>query len=226
MCARYTLSKIAKLLKDLPGLQLPIDFRPRYNIAPTQLILGISNTQPPRVEFFRWGLVPSWAKDLSIGNRMINARAETLAEKPAFKAALRRRRCLIPADGFYEWRKEGDGHKTPMYIHLRTGEPFAFAGLYDQWHSPDGSVIPSATIVTTSPNALVEGIHDRMPAIIRKEDYARWLSAEENDPASFSEILRPYPAEEMEVHPVSPRVNRPVYDAPDCIEKTETGLLF
>jgi putative SOS response-associated peptidase YedK len=226
MCGRYTLFKLDQFLRDFPNLEFPFDFQPRYNVAPTQLILAISNTQPQRLEFFHWGLVPSWAKDPSIGNRMINARAETLAGKSAFKTALRRRRCLIPADGFYEWRKEGGGHKTPMYIHLRSGQPFAFAGLWEQWHSPDGSVLPSATIITTAPNALMEAIHDRMPAIVHAKDYARWLAVEETSPDAVADVLAPFPAEEMEAYPVSPRVNRPAHDAPDCIEKSDTGLLF
>ncbi len=226
MCGRYTLFKLDQFLKDFPNLDLPFDFQPHYNVAPTQVIPGIINRDPPRLEFLHWGLVPSWAKDPSVGNKMINARAETLATKPAFKSALQRRRCLIPADGFYEWRKEGRGLKTPMYVHLRSGKPFGFAGLWERWHSPDGSVLASATIITTGPNELMKGIHDRMPAIIHVQDYARWLAAEEQDAASFSDLLRPYPAEEMEAFPVSSRVNKPTYDSPDCINKAETGLLF
>jgi putative SOS response-associated peptidase YedK len=226
MCGRYTLFRLDQLLKNFPNLRLPPDMLPHYNIAPTQLVPAISNTHPDRLDFFRWGLVPSWAKDISIGNRLINARAETLADKPAFRTALRRRRCLVPADGFYEWRKEGGKIKTPLFIHLRSGEPFALAGLWDTWHSADGSEMPSLTIITTAPNELMKTIHDRMPAIVRREDYARWLAPEEADPEELAGVLKPYPAEEMEAYPVSPRVNKPAHDAPDCIERAEPQTLF
>src|SRR2546423_13816686 len=144
MCGRYTLIRLADFTDMFPWIRAP-ELLPeaQYNIAPSQPIAVIANNGDNQIEFFRWGLVPSWAKDQSIGNRMINARAETLAEKPMFRTALKRRRCLVPADGFYEWRKEGAKQKTPMYIHLRSGKPFAFAGLWDEWHSPDGSVLPS-----------------------------------------------------------------------------------
>ncbi|HWE02392.1 MAG TPA: SOS response-associated peptidase [Tepidisphaeraceae bacterium] len=226
MCGRYTLFRLDQLLKNFPNLRIPPEMLSHFNIAPTQSVLAIANNHPDQLEIFHWGLVPSWAKDPSAGNRMINARAETLAEKPAFKTALRRRRCLVPADGFYEWRKEGGGIKTPMYIHLKSGEMMAFAGLWDVWHSPDGSMLPSLTIVTTAANPLMASIHDRMPAIVRKDDRARWLTAGEVEPKDMADILRPFPADEMEAYPVSTQVNKPANDSPDCIEKAETGLLF
>jgi putative SOS response-associated peptidase YedK len=195
---------------------------PRFNVAPTQAIPVIANNHPERLEMFHWGLVPSWAKDLSIGNRMINARAETLADKPAFRTALRRRRCLVPADGFYEWRKEADGKtKTPMYIQLKGHRPFAFAGLWDVWHSPDGSVLPSCTIITTQPNELMAGIHDRMPAILQESDYARWLCPDEQEPAEMSTLLQPYPADQMQVFAVSRDVNSPKNEGPNLITPVE-----
>ena len=226
MCGRYTLFRLDQLLKNFPNLRLPADMLPHYNIAPTQAVLAIPNSRPDHLEFFRWGLVPSWAKDPSIGNRMINARAETLAEKPALRTALRRRRCLVPADGFYEWRKEGGKLKTPMYIRLRGGEPFALPGCGTHGIRPMGANCPPSRSSRQRPNELMGTIHDRMPAIVGPEDYARWLAPEETDPAELASVLKPYPAAEMEAYPVSPRVNKPAHDAPDCIEKAEPQTLF
>jgi putative SOS response-associated peptidase YedK len=149
---------------------------------------------------------------------MINARAETLAAKPAFRKALERRRCLIPADGFFEWKRNPDKTKTPMYIRMKSHRPFAFAGLWERWHSPDGSVVPSCTVITGQPNALVRHIHDRMPVILKPEDYEKWLDPELKDSAVLEAMLKPYPAEEMEANPVSTRVNKPTEDSPECIE--------
>ncbi|HSU66406.1 MAG TPA: SOS response-associated peptidase, partial [Tepidisphaeraceae bacterium] len=163
MCGRYTLFRLEQLLKNFPWLAIPPGIGPRYNIAPTQPVLAVANDRPDRLDLFHWGLIPSWAKDPAIGNRMINARGETLAEKPAFRTALQRRRCLIPADGFYEWRRDADGGKTPMYLRMKSGDPFMFAGLWESWHDPGRSELRSCTIITTTPNSLVESIHDRMP---------------------------------------------------------------
>jgi len=161
-------------------------------------------------------LIPSWAKDPVIGSRMINARAESLAEKPSFRSAFRRRRCLVLADGFYEWRKDG-ARKTPMYIKLASGRPFAFAGLWENWFSPDGSNILSCTIITTQPNTLMEPIHNRMPVILPPEAYPVWLSPSEQDPARLSALLSPYPPAQMTAFPVSTLVNSPANDSPGCI---------
>jgi putative SOS response-associated peptidase YedK len=219
MCGRYTISKLEQILKQFKEiLELPSSLIPRFNVAPTQAIPVIANNHPNSLDMFHWGLIPSWAKDPAIGNRMINARAETLAEKPAFRTALRRRRCLIPADGFYEWRKEKDKTKTPMYIRMKSGEPFAFAGLWDVWHSPDGSVVPSCTIITTGPNELMSPIHDRMPAILPESDYARWICPDEQDAKAMSELLKPFPAAEMVAFPVSRRVNSPKNEGAALIE--------
>lgn len=198
MCGRYTLTKLEQVLKDFPGVQAPVRWEPGGNIAPTQGVLVLANNHPDRFEVFRWGLVPSWAKDPSIGSRMINARAETLAQKPAFKTALRRRRCLVPADGFYEWRKDPAGRKTPMHLRLKNGKTFAFAGLWDVWHAPDGSSLPTLTLITTPPNALVSPIHNRMPAILPPEQYARWLDPAELEPEAVLPLLKPYPADQMQ----------------------------
>lgn len=221
MCGRYSLSKLEQVLRLFPSiLDVPKNVPPRFNIAPTQPILAIANNEPDRLQFFHWGLIPSWAKDQSIGNKMINARAETLAEKPAFRTALKRRRCLIPADGFYEWRKDPHSKaKTPMHIRLREGEPFAFAGLWETWESPDGSVVPSCTIITTAPNELMSSIHDRMPVILSPADHEAWLHAA--DSADALRLLRPFPARAMEAFAVSKRVNAPANDDAHLIEPVE-----
>ncbi|MBI3363071.1 MAG: SOS response-associated peptidase [Chloroflexi bacterium] len=180
MCGRFTLTvDPAALQAAFPGIAVPADLPPRYNVAPTQPVAVVANNGQNKVEFFRWGLIPSWAKDISIGSRLINARAETLAEKPSFRAAFKKRRCLILADGFYEWRQDaGNKAKTPMVIRLKSGEPFAFAGLWELWRSADDDTILSCTIVTTEPNSLMEKIHNRMPVILKPEDYTLWLDPE------------------------------------------------
>jgi putative SOS response-associated peptidase YedK len=231
MCGRFTLVRLSDFLNRFPWIAPPTPApaaapaQPRYNVAPTQPVAAVTNTQPAKVDFLRWGLVPSWAKDLAVGNRMINARSETVAEKPAFSRLLHRRRCLIPADGFYEWRKNSDGKtKTPMYIRMRGGRPFAFAGLWDQWRDPSGQAVRSCTIITTTANELVRPIHDRMPVILREADYQRWLQPEgeaNEAPAASSqlELLAPYPAGEMEAYPVSTAVNNPRIESPQNIER-------
>jgi putative SOS response-associated peptidase YedK len=219
MCGRFTLTvDPGKLQEAIPGLIVPEDLPPKYNIAPSQPVAVLSNEGENRLDFFIWGLIPSWAKDPGIGNRMINARAETLSEKPAFRAAFRRRRCLVFADGFYEWRQEpGSKVKTPMYVKLKTGDPFAFAGLWEIWHAGDGSEVRSCTIITTSPNRLVEDIHNRMPVILPRQVYAQWLTPGEVDPKQLNHLLEPYPDTEMEAYPVSRMVNSPKNDVAECI---------
>lgn len=223
MCGRYTLIRLADFIDIFPWIHPPDELPPeRFNIAPTQSIAAVPNNGKDKVEYFHWGLIPSWAKDPSIGNRMINARAETLAEKPAFRTALKRRRCLIPADGFYEWRKLADGKtKQPMYIRMRNHKPFAFAGLWETWHDPTGAggEIPSCTIITTTPNTLMNSIHDRMPAIVRPEDYRTWLAPGERPAEELAPLLVPFPAEEMEAFPVSKLVNSPANESAKCIDQ-------
>jgi putative SOS response-associated peptidase YedK len=210
-----------------------LDLEPRYNIAPTQPVAavtldGSSNNVGRRLEALHWGLIPFWAKDLTIGNKMINARAETLAEKPAFKNALVRRRCLIPADGFYEWKKEGRG-RQPFYIRQRagsSGDLFAFAGLWEEWRDPaaskDAPPLRSCTIITVAPNALMASIHDRMPAILRPNDEAAWLDTQGvRDPRDILALLAPYEDDALETYPVSKLVNAPANDDPECIEPLE-----
>ncbi|OGO40266.1 MAG: hypothetical protein A2Z04_09340 [Chloroflexi bacterium RBG_16_57_9] len=219
MCGRFTLTvDTTELGETFTQLNLPADLTPRYNIAPSQAIAVVTNSGQNRVEFFRWGLIPSWAKDPSIGNRMINARAESLSEKPAFRAAYKRRRCLILADGFYEWRKEpGRKTKTPMYVRLSSGKPFAFAGLWEAWRTPDESTLLSCTIITTTPNSLVEQIHNRMPVILDPQAYDLWLDPADQDPKVLAEWLKPYPAGQMTAYAVSTVVNNPAIDVPECI---------
>lgn len=224
MCGRFALIKLIDFVQLHPWIAPPDDVpSARYNIAPWQPVSAALNEAHPKLSRLLWGLVPSWAKDLSMGARMINARAETLAEKPSFRTSLRRRRCLIPADGFYEWRREADGKtRTPMYIRMRDGRPFAFAGLWDQWQSPDGSSVRSCTIITTRPNELVGQIHDRMPVIFSDDESCRrWLTPGEADAREMQELLAPCPAEQMEAYSVSRAVNSPRNDTPRCIEPAD-----
>jgi putative SOS response-associated peptidase YedK len=208
MCGRYTLITDIKKIAESFGVGPALNTLPRYNIAPTQDIVAVVNNGETHLTALRWGLIPSWAKDELIGSRMINARAETLAEKPSFKNLLRRHRCLVVADGFYEWKAEGRG-KTPMYITLADDQPFAFAGLWDLWKSPDGSEIRSCTIVTTEPNELMASIHNRMPAIMRPGAYQDWLNPQLRDEQVLTHWLSPYPSELMKARPVSKLVNNP-----------------
>ena len=219
MCGRFTLTvDPADLREAFPQFTIPDGITPRYNIAPTQPVAAVPNTGENRLDFYVWGLIPSWAKDPAIGNRLINARSETLAEKPSFRSALRRRRCLILADGFYEWRANEDGKgKTPMFVRMKSGQPFAFAGLWEVWSPPDGSEVRSCTIITTQPNSLMVPIHNRMPVILPPTVYTRWLDTTEAAPQNLSPLLVPYDASQMEAYPVSRLVNSPDNDVPDCI---------
>jgi len=219
MCGRFALAIAAEQLSlAFPWLSVPSDLKPRYNIAPSQPVAVVPNNHPTHLEFFQWGLVPSWAKDVKIGYRMINARSETLAEKPSFRTAYRRRRCLVLANGFYEWKSEpGRQTKTPYFIALESREPFAFAGLWDVWRSADGSELPTCTIITTTPNELMAPIHNRMPVILPPAAYDQWLDPAERQPAELQPLLRPFPAEQLTAYPVSTAVNRPQNDTPECI---------
>jgi len=221
MCGRFTLTTDLDRLEERFAFRAAhLSYTPRYNIAPSQPVLTLIDAQEHRAGFLRWGLIPSWAKDPGIGDRMINARAETVAEKPSFRRALQKRRCLVLADGFYEWRKEGK-KKTPLLITLKSREPFAFAGLWETWKSPTGEAIHSCTIITTTPNTLLESIHNRMPVILPREVEARWLDRTVEDPQAWLQLLTPYPAEAMAAYPVSQLVNSPRNDTPACIEPLE-----
>jgi putative SOS response-associated peptidase YedK len=219
MCGRFTLTvDPADLQEAFPEFTFPAQVVPRYNIAPSQPILALPNDGKKRADFFVWGLIPSWVKDPTIGSRMINARAETLAEKPSFRGALKYHRCLIFADGFYEWQAQpGSKSKIPHFIRVKSGAPFAFAGLWDAWHSADGSAVLSATIITTEPNELMARLHNRMPVILKEDVYAQWLDPEPAKADQLQKILTPSPSEEMEAYPVSTLVNSPSNDRAECI---------
>ena len=219
MCGRFTLAPdAAELEGEFEGVEFPAQFAPRYNIAPSQPVLVIANDRRSAADFFVWGLIPSWAKDPSIGNRLINARGETLAEKPAFRASFKHKRCLILADGFYEWKSTpGSKLKVPHYIRMADGRPFGFAGLWSEWRSGDGSEVRSCTIVTTEPNELMASIHNRMPVILSPDAYAQWIDPAVRTPESLGAFIKPYPAEEMAAYPVSTLVNNPKNDRPECV---------
>ncbi|PIQ84624.1 MAG: hypothetical protein COV75_01305 [Candidatus Omnitrophica bacterium CG11_big_fil_rev_8_21_14_0_20_63_9] len=218
MCGRYALTN-PELLKADNRFQLdlfPANLAPRYNIAPSQQVPAILNQAPRELQLVRWGLIPSWAKDPTIGYRMINARAETIAEKPAFRRLLQRQRCLIPADGFYEWQRLAT-RKTPHWITLTSGEVFAFAGLWDRWMDPKTNMaVASCTIITTTPNELLASIHDRMPVILSRESEAMWLS-EALSPEQACALLKPYSATQMNASPASVLVNSPRNDTPEVL---------
>ena len=219
MCGRFTLTvDPAEIKEAFEDYIFPPKFAPRYNIAPSQPVLAIPNDGLNKADFFVWGLIPSWAKDPAIGNRLINARGETLAEKPSFRGGYKYKRCLILANGFYEWKSQpGAKTKTPHFIHLKSGKPFAFAGLWDEWISPDGSQVRSCTIVTITPNTLMESIHNRMPVILKSGDYGQWLDKVARTPESLNPLIQPFPAELMEAYPVSMLVNSPANDRAECI---------
>jgi putative SOS response-associated peptidase YedK len=219
MCGRYALTiDPGDLQSAFPEFSFPDKGEPRFNIAPSQPILALPNDGTNRADFFVWGLIPSWAKDPTIGNRMINARAETLSEKPAFRSAYKYHRCLIFSNGFYEWQAQpGKTSKLPHFIQLKSRAIFAFAGLWEHWQSPDGSEIRSATIITTEPNELMATLHNRMPVILPSPTYTQWLDPAPQSPDRLQNLLVPYPTKEMEAYPVSSLVNSPANDIADCI---------
>ena len=223
MCGRFTLTADQDSFEDRFSLtRFDLGWVPSFNIAPTQEVLTVTNDgSENRPELMRWGLVPSWAKDPKIGNRMINARSETLAEKPSFRTAFKRRRCLIPADGFYEWKREGKA-KKPMLITANPGGLFAFAGLWETWKQPDDSWLLTCAIITTPANEFMKSIHDRMPVILPRESEASWLDPEEQDTAMLSELLLPYDSDRMEAYEVSTLVNSPRNNFPEVIEPVAT----
>ncbi|MDP1622396.1 MAG: SOS response-associated peptidase [Bacteroidales bacterium] len=215
MCGRYSFAFEDALILERFGIRVSTAiYKARYNCAPTQHLAIIANDDPHTLKFFRWGLIPYWAKELSIGNKLINARAETITEKPSFKKAFRNRRCLVPATGFYEWRR--DAVKTPFHIGMKNGEAFCFAGLWDKWVSGDGAIVHSFTIITTAPNSLTSQIHDRMPVILHRDDEQRWI-AQQPDP-SLVDLLKPYPPDMMEARPVSKLVNSVKHDTPEILD--------
>lgn len=219
MCGRYSLTKEVTQLSRVLGVEVP-GFEPRYNIAPTQQVAVIVGTQDPaggQFRWLRWGLIPSWAKDPAIGSRLINARSETAAEKPAFRSAVKHRRCLILADGFYEWQQQG-ASKQPYYIRMRDALPFAFAGLWDSWRPPEGQPIESCTILTTSANDLMRPVHARMPVILDPQTYDLWLDPTVVQSQQVTDLLGPYKRPDLVGYPVSKWVNKPSNDSARCVE--------
>jgi putative SOS response-associated peptidase YedK len=222
MCGRYDLHLPRELIADIFGITIVQDIQPRYNIAPTQQVVVI-RTYPDgtrHLDLLKWGLIPSWAKDPSIGSRMINARSETVDIKPAFRTALKHRRCIIPGNGFYEWR-EVAGKKHPLYVKLKGNNLMIFAGLWDHWKTPEGEVIESCTILTTTTNDLIKHIHDRMPVILEPKDIDLWLDHQVADPEQLKPLFKPYPSDLMEMYPVGDQVNSPRNDTSDLIKPLE-----
>jgi putative SOS response-associated peptidase YedK len=219
MCGRFTLTvNPAELQDTFSNFIFPEKFAPRFNIAPSQPLLAIPNDGANKADFFVWGLIPMWAKDPAMGNRLINARGETVAEKPSFRGSFKYKRCLILADGFYEWKANpGTKTKTPYFIHMKDRKPFVFAGLWDSWEGPDGSNIKTCTIITTEPNELMNPIHNRMPVILHTRDYAKWLDASPQTPDKLLHLIKPFPADNMAAYPVSTLVNKPSNDQPELV---------
>jgi putative SOS response-associated peptidase YedK len=219
MCGRFTLTvNPAELQDTFTDYGFPNRFAPRFNIAPSQPVLAIPNDGLNKADFFIWGLIPMWAKDPSIGNRLINARGETIAEKPSFRGSFKHKRCLILADGFYEWKTAaGKKTKTPYFIHMKDRKPFAIAGLWDSWESPNGSSVKTCTIITTEPNELMLSLHNRMPVILHPRDYGKWLEPSPQTPESLLPLIKPYPADIMSAYAVSILVNKPENDTPQLV---------
>jgi len=220
MCGRFVRKSTITVIEDEFDIyEVQWAFEPSYNIAPSQDVACVIGNGGNRLVKFRWGLVPFWADDPSIGYKMINARAETVAQKRSFARAFKKQRCLVIADGFYEWRKLADGkRKVPMYVHLREERPFGFAGLYENWKGKDGTVLQTCTIITTQPNELMMPIHNRMPVIIAPKERKVWLDREIEDPNVLMPLLGPYDSSKMDAFEVSKRVNSPSYNEPDCIK--------
>ncbi|SDM37756.1 SOS response-associated peptidase [Bacillus sp. OK048] len=223
MCGRFTLTATVDQLIDRFDIEFFLqeeEYFPNYNVAPSQSVLAIiNNGHQNRMGFLRWGLIPPWAKDMSIGYKLINARAETLSEKPSFRNAFQKKRCLIIADSFYEWKRIDSNNKIPMRIKLKSNALFAMAGLWEHWKSPEGKSIYSCSVITTNPNELVQDIHDRMPVILKPEDEKYWLDPSIKDTSKLNHLLKPLEHDLMEVYEVSPLVNSPKNNSIDLIQK-------
>lgn len=223
MCGRFTLTATIEEIIDRFDIQSFLNeelFAPSYNIAPSQLVLAVINDgSSNRMGFLKWGLVPPWANDPSIGNKMINARAETLTEKPSFRNAFKKKRCLVIADSFYEWKRHSDKTKTPMRITLKSNELFAMAGLWEGFKAPDGKVLYSCSVITTGPNELMKDIHDRMPVILNRQDEPTWLNPDITDSNSLKPLLIPFDENLMDTYEVSSLVNSPKNNSIELIQK-------
>ena len=224
MCGRYTLAKdLAEIKKRFDVTEAPKDFKPRYNIAPNQqipIILLDGEKKIRKMGLARWGLIPSWAVDPSIGNRMINARSETITTKPSFKNLFKKRRCIVPADSFYEWKKISAKEKIPVRVLLTNEELFGFAGLWTIWRPGNGNPIVSCVIITTEPNEMMAEIHNRMPLILEEKNERLWIDPAVDDEGLLKSFLKPYPSRNMKCYPVSRYVNSPANDTPKCVEPT------
>jgi putative SOS response-associated peptidase YedK len=215
MCGRFSFSPNEIIIEERFDLEIEEgSYKPRYNCAPSQNLAVISNAEPGKLSFYRWGLIPFWAKDITIGNRLINARAETILEKSSFKHLFQHNRCLVPSDGFFEWKKEPTG-KVPYRIITRNNGIFAMAGIWDTWKDPEGTVLRSFSIITTEANEMMQPIHDRMPVILLPEHEKEWLQG--SDTKTLLNFLKPYPSELMETYPISMLVNSPSNDSPEVI---------
>lgn len=219
MCGRFTSLLTPELLKVIYEITAPVACEPRFNIAPTQQVLVVRDdfSGNRQATTMRWGLIPSWAKDSSSSARMINARSETVHEKPAFRHAIRSRRCIIPAHGYFEWSKTGST-KVPHYISLKNGSPLSFAGIWEAWNSPAGEIVESFSILTTQANSLIEQIHDRMPVILHRVEHQIWLDRTVNDPLDLQRLYQPYPSELLQEWAVTNLVNSPRNDGAELIQ--------
>ncbi|MCX7919557.1 MAG: SOS response-associated peptidase [bacterium] len=225
MCGRFILLEPERIIQRYAIQEKPaFSVTARYNIAPGQLVPIVIRENPIRLELMKWGLIPFWAKDPAIGYQMINARAETIAEKPSFKSALQSKRCLVPASGFYEW-KEINGQKMPYLIKLKEVSLFSFAGLYDIWLDESKQEIKTFTIITTAANAFIASIHNRMPVILRPSDEEVWIDVAHKDTSRLLSLLKPYPDEAMEMYPVSTAVNNPKNDSPELIQPISSHIM-
>lgn len=219
MCGRFERSiSIDVIIRNFRVNNASVEMAPSYNVAPSQdvLIIRVGDSGERLLESCKWGFLPSWAKEPAMAHKMINARAETIATKPAFRDAFRRNRCLVVADGFYEWEKR-EKKKVPYYVRLKSGKPFGFAGLYNYWSSPEGKSICTCTIITSDSNELIRPVHDRMPVIIQADKEDLWLDPKVSDQGTLLELLKPCPSEDLEMHEISSKVNSPGYDEPDVI---------
>jgi putative SOS response-associated peptidase YedK len=221
MCGRFVRKTSLAELADKFDAQLEADLEPNYNIAPTDevaVVLFHARLQKKALVPVRWGLVPAWSKDTSVAAKLINARSETLAEKPSFRAAFKARRCLILADGFYEWKSGAENQKQPVYIHLKSQMPLAFAGLYEHWKKPEGGWLSTCAVITTQANQTLSPIHQRMPVILGPEQQALWLDPDLHDSAVLSALLKPLPDDEIDFYPVSPEINKVRFNNPACLD--------
>lgn len=227
MCGRFVLAANPQIVQQAFELSAaPAQMQPRYNIAPTQPVMVITNENPKEATYHKWGLIPSWAKDMSMAAKMINARSESAAEKPSFRAAFRRRRCIIPTDGFYEWQEHGPDKKTPMFVHRPDRELYGMAGLWEIWHDPDGGELRTCAILTTDANSFMQQYHHRMPVILHKEDYSLWLSGDEEPLPVLQGLMKAYDEDGLQAYPVSKAVNKVSNDSPALIEPFNQQFLL